>query len=152
MPHARLLDIVFAGEAEAIGHTALVAVLANIGYNEREELISSVHVERFAMAKVTFAQIRTKVQSGDYEISFHAFERMRQRGITIDDLENVIIHGKIIEADAEAKPFSKCVFWGFTVDKGESIHVVCSVTPRSKVVTVYFPDEDQWVRERIRRR
>ena len=115
-------------------------------------MISSAHVKRFAMAKVNFAQIRAKVQSGDYEISFHAFERMRQRGITIDDLENVIIHGKIIEADAEAKPFPKCVFWGFTVDKGESIHVVCSVTPRSKVVTVYFPDEDQWVRERIRRR
>lgn len=104
------------------------------------------------MSKIDFAQIRTKVQSGDYEISSHAFERMRQRGITLDDLENVIIHGTIIEADDDAKPFPKCIFWGFTVDKGESIHVVCSVTPRSKVVTVYFPDEDQWAGDRIRRR
>ena len=104
------------------------------------------------MPSVDFEQIRNEVKSGNYEISLHAFERMRKRGITIDDLEEVILHGEIIERDVQAQPFPKCIFWGFTVLKGESIHVVCSITPHSRIVTVYFPDEDKWARERIRRR
>jgi len=104
------------------------------------------------MRKVDFETIRAKVQAGDYEISLHAFERMRQRGVSLEDVETVIIHGKMIEYDADAIPFPKCIFWGFTTGKGESIHVVCSLTPQSKVVTVYFPDEDKWARDRFRRR
>lgn len=104
------------------------------------------------MPRIDFAQIRAKVQAGDYEISVHAFERMRQRGITLDDIENAIVYGEIIESDPDATPFPKCIFWGFTVYKGESVHVVCSLTPQSRIVTIYFPDEDKWVRDRIRRR
>jgi len=104
------------------------------------------------MAQVDFEVIRTQVQAGDYEISVHAFERMRQRSITMADLENAIIHGDIIERDPQAKPFPKCIFWGFTILKGESIHIVCSITPKSRVVTVYFPDEDEWAQDRFRRR
>jgi hypothetical protein len=104
------------------------------------------------MAKIDFENIRAKVQAGDYEISIHAFERMRRRGITLGDLENAIINGDIIERDSKSKPFPKCIFWGFTLLKGESIHVVCSLTPDSRVATVYFPDEDKWSRDRFRRR
>ncbi len=104
------------------------------------------------MPNVNFEIIREKVQAGEYEISVHAMERMRRRGITLDDLENAIINGEIVERDTSAQPFPKCIFWGFTVLKGESIHVVCSITPQSKVVTVYFPDEDEWAQDRFRRR
>ena len=104
------------------------------------------------MAKVNFESIRAKVEAGEYEISLHAFERMRRRGISLEDVENAIVHGDIIEKDIRAKPFPKCIFWGFTVLKGESIHVVCSITPQSQIVTVYFPDEDKWSWDRFRRR
>ena len=104
------------------------------------------------MTKVDFEIVRIKVEAGDYEISIHAFERMRQREITLDDLENAIIYGDIVEQNAQAKPFPKYIFLGFTVLKGESIHVVCSLTPQSKIVTVYFPDEDEWAQDRFRRR
>ncbi len=104
------------------------------------------------MPKVDFEQVRKAVRAGDYELSLHAFQRMRSRGITIDDLEAVILDGEIIERDPEAQPFPKCIFWGFTVMKGESLHVVCSLAPHSRIVTVYFPDEDKWARDRIRLR
>lgn len=104
------------------------------------------------MSKFDFEDIRIKVQAGDYEISLHAFQRMRQRGISLADVENAIVSGEIIERDQNATPFPKCIFWGFTVLKGESIHVVCSLTPQSKVVTIYFPDEDKWARDRFRKR
>jgi len=79
------------------------------------------------VTKINFELIREKVREGDYEISVHATERMRRRGITLDDVENAIINGEIIERDSRARPFPKCIFWGFTVLKGESIHVVCSI-------------------------
>ena len=104
------------------------------------------------MGKIDFEDIRHQVQIGNYEISVHAFERMRRRGISLNDVENAIIEGDIIERDSDANPFPKCIFWGFTLIKGESIHVVCSITPHSRVVTVYFPEEDQWSRGRFRRR
>ena len=104
------------------------------------------------MTKIDFEDIRNQVQIGNYEISVHAFERMRRRGITLDDVENAIVNGDIIERDSDAKPFPKCIFWGFTLRKGESIHVICSISSHSRVVTVYFPDEDQWSRGRFRRR
>ncbi len=104
------------------------------------------------MAKVDFEKIRAKVQAGEYEINLHAFDRMRRRGITLEDVENAVIHGEIIERDAQAIPYPKCIFWGFTTLKGESIHVVCSITPQGQIVTVYFPDEDKWSRGRFRRR
>jgi hypothetical protein len=104
------------------------------------------------MTKVDFDLTREKVRQGDYEISVHAFQRMRQRGITLADLENAILYGEIIERDPLAKPFPKCIFLGDTVIKGEAIHVVCAITPQSKVVTVYFPDEDEWAQDRFRRR
>jgi hypothetical protein len=102
--------------------------------------------------KVNFEVIREKVKAGEYEISVHAFERIRQRGISLDDLEHAIVNGDIIEQDPHAKPFPKCIFLGFTLLKGEAIHVVCSLTLHSKVVTVYFPDEDEWSQDRFRRR
>jgi hypothetical protein len=77
---------------------------------------------------------------------------MRQRGITFDDLEHVVLNGEIIERDPHSKPFPKCIFWGFTVLKGEAIHIVCSIAPQSRIVTIYFPDEDEWARDRFRRR
>lgn len=104
------------------------------------------------MPTVDFESIRIHIRNGDYEVSVHAFQRMRQRGIRLQDVEHAILHGEIIERDAQAIPFPKCIFWGFTEEKGESIHVVCSVTPQSKIVTIYFPDEDKWARDRIRRR
>jgi len=104
------------------------------------------------MKKVDFETIRAKVKAGDYEISLHASERMRQRGLTFDDLEQVIIYGEIIERDYQAKPFPKCIFLGYDSLKGEAWHVVCSLTPQSRIVTVYFPDEDEWSQAKFRRK
>ena len=104
------------------------------------------------MRRVDFESIRIHIRNGDYEVSVHAFQKMRQHGKNLGDVENAILYGDIIERDDKATPFLKCIFWGFTKQKGESIHVVCSLTPQSKIVAIYFPDEDKWARDRIRKR
>ena len=77
--------------------------------------------------------------------------RLRSRQLTLADLEHAVIHGQIIERDSDAKPFPKCIFLGEDAVKGESLHVVCSLTPDTQIVTIYFPDEDVWSKDRYRR-
>ena len=103
------------------------------------------------MAALDFNVIREKVRAGDYEISVHATRRLRRRQLTIADLEHAIIYGEIIEHDPTARPFPKCIFLGQDAVKGEMLHVVCSLTPQALIVTVYFPDEDIWSKDRYRR-
>ena len=103
------------------------------------------------MQKVDFDQIREKIKSGDYQISVHATKRLRSRQMTIADLEHAVLYGEIIERDPKAQPYPKCVFLGEDAIKGESLHVVCSLTPGTMVVTVYFPDEDVWSKDKNRR-
>jgi hypothetical protein len=39
------------------------------------------------MRKIDFEAIRARVQAGDYQINVHAFERIRQRGVSLEDVE-----------------------------------------------------------------
>lgn len=103
------------------------------------------------MEKTDFEQIRQKVQAGDYQISVHAAKRLRSRHLRVADIENAILHGTIIERDLNAWPNPKCIFLGEDALKGEALHVVCSLTPDTLIVTVYFPDEDVWSKDRYRK-
>lgn len=103
------------------------------------------------MRRFDFEQIREKIKSGDYQVSVHATKRLRSRQLTVADLEHAVIYGEIIERDPDAKPYPKCIFLGEDARKGESLHVVCSITPDTMVVTVYFPDEDVWSKDKYRR-
>jgi hypothetical protein len=103
------------------------------------------------MAAVDFDIIREKVKTGDYQISVHATKRLRSRQLAIADLENVILDGEIIERDPNAKPYPKCIFLGDDATKGESLHVVCSLMPETLIVTIYFPYEDVWSKDKYRR-
>jgi len=104
------------------------------------------------MKRADFAIIRQKVREGEYEISVHATKRLRQRKISLVELEQVIIAGEIIERDPNAKPYPKCIFLGYIEPKGEALHVVCSITPQATIVSAYFPDEDRWAQDKIRRK
>jgi hypothetical protein len=103
------------------------------------------------MNSLDFEIVRQKVYAGEYLISVHASKRLRQRQISLVELEQTIISGEIIEKDPDAKPYPKCIFLGYLEPKGEALHVVCSVTPNTTIVTVYFPDEDRWAQDRIRK-
>ena len=103
------------------------------------------------MPKADFDSIREKVKAKDYKISEHAFKRLKSRQLKIPDLENAIVHGEIVDREPNAKPYPKCIFLGPDSMKGEDIHIVCSLTPKVVIVTVYFPDETVWSKSRHRR-
>ncbi len=103
------------------------------------------------MVAINFEIIREKVRQGDYYVSVHASKQIRRRQLSIADIEHVIIFGEIIFHDPNANPNPKCIFLGDDAVKGESLHVVCSLNPDVQIVTIYFPDEDLWSKDRYRK-
>lgn len=80
----------------------------------------------------------------------HAVRQMAKRNI--DDIEvcEVILAGEIIEEYPEDKYGPSCLVYGQTL-KERHVHVVCSVPPRVRVVTVYEPDPQEWAEYKRRK-
>lgn len=80
----------------------------------------------------------------------HAVRQMAKRNI--DDLEvcEAILSGEIIEEYPDDKYSPSCLVYGRTL-KERHLHVVCSLPPRVRIVTVYDPDPDEWTDYRRRK-
>ena len=55
------------------------------------------------------------MHTGKYRI-MHAAKRLEQRGISIKDVMNCIMHGEIIEQYPTDYPYPSCLILGVTVD------------------------------------
>ena len=74
----------------------------------------------------------------------HILERMRQRGIRISDVISCINTGEIIETYKNDYPFPSILILGKT-SNNSSLHVVCAEGEgKIWMITVYFPDIDEW--------
>jgi hypothetical protein len=76
----------------------------------------------------------------------HALMRMRQRGIRVDDIEEALFSGEVIEEYRSDKPFPSVLVNGRTL-KGRPIHVVVGVNVEEQeihIVTGYEPDPNRW--------
>lgn len=79
------------------------------------------------------------------EFRLHAVQRMFERGVSADDVRQVIQTGRVIEDYPEDKPFPSCLILGYVGRK--PLHVVLAVDRvenRAIVITVYEPDLDLW--------
>lgn len=83
-------------------------------------------------------------------ISQHARIRMFERNISTDDLIRVIKSGDIIESYPDDDPCPSLLMLDFI--EGQPHHVVLGMCEdHLRVITVYNPDEDQWIDARKRR-
>jgi len=73
-------------------------------------------------------------------VSIHAAEELDDDNLTILDLENIILTGKIIERQRDRQTREvKCVIRGFTLDDLEAETIVkIGRTGRLVVITVYL--------------
>ena len=77
-------------------------------------------------------------------ISQHAFMRLRERGISTDDVIAGIRSGEIIEQYPNDYPFPSCLVLGWMIDS-KPIHTVCGVGDgKLWVITAYIPGTDKW--------
>ncbi|NAS88606.1 hypothetical protein C4E24_02540 [ANME-1 cluster archaeon AG-394-G21] len=94
--------------------------------------------------------IKEFVEEDKLVISTHARVRMFQRNVSTDDIKSVVIKGEIIEEYINDEPCPSALILGFS--KNIPYHVVVAeCEDHVRIVTVYIPEEDKWIRYRIRR-
>jgi len=70
--------------------------------------------------------------------------------VTTEDIKEVIIDGEIIEEYLEDFPCPSILILGFV--RGKSLHIVIGeCDDHVRIVTVYEPDETQWIQFRKRK-
>ena len=92
------------------------------------------------MAQSTISQFRHLIRTLNYVISTHAAEELEDENLSILDLENIILTGRIKERQRDAKTREiKCVIAGITLDGAAAEAIVkIGVTGRLIVVTAYL--------------
>ena len=81
------------------------------------------------------------LKNGCIEWQRHALERMMERGISRDDVKEVLKNGEIIEDYPNDKPYMSALYLGWV--KGKPLHVVAALdflTGRCFIITAYEPD------------
>lgn len=84
----------------------------------------------------------------------HALQKMFQRNIELNDIDNILKNIKIIEEYHDDKPFPSCLCLGYTKRK-RPLHIVFSVNDNDKtvfIITVYEPDPGKWDQKFERRK
>lgn len=95
-------------------------------------------------------EIRSAFTAGRYQYRGHARQRMLLRGITNEELGEAISSGEVIEEYPAQFYGACCLIYGRTSDH-RPVHVVLSAPSRGWIITVYEPDDDEWIDYRIRR-
>ena len=92
------------------------------------------------MAQSTISLFRQLIRTLNYVISTHAAEELEDENLSILDLENIILTGRIKERQRDAQTREiKCVIVGITLDGAAAEAVVkIGVTGRLIVITAYL--------------
>ena len=92
-------------------------------------------------------------QGGFIVFRAHAVRRMFERGITVDDVRQVVREGEVIEEYDTDEPYRSRLMLGWVASG--ALHVVAADDGRGAtfVITVYRPDPQAWEDGfRVRRR
>ena len=92
--------------------------------------------------------VKEKISQGRYIISFTHTEKLRQRRIKAEDLEQAVKTGTIIEDYPEDRRGPSCLILGFVGKR--PLHMVCGRLDADEIliITAYEPDlvelESDW--------
>lgn len=88
--------------------------------------------------------IQEKIKQGRYSISFTHTEKLRQRRIRAENIEQAIATGILIEAYPEDRRDPSCLILGFAGKR--PLHVVCGRLDAEEmlIITAYEPDATEW--------
>ena len=94
----------------------------------------------------TIAEICRQLSQGEFELSHHAFKRAVERNISDREIRAAGTGAKIIEDYPDDKYSPSCLLLGFTTGQ-RPLHLQVSrvETPLVKIITLYEPDEKEWV-------
>ncbi|MEQ8172903.1 MAG: DUF4258 domain-containing protein [Candidatus Eremiobacterota bacterium] len=100
---------------------------------------------------MNLSDIKEKIKSNEYEISFHAEKERYADNIEIIDLETAISNGEILENYRDDIRGESCLILGYA--NNQPVHIVCGYTQDKyiRIITVYKPEKPKWINERTRR-
>jgi hypothetical protein len=94
----------------------------------------------------TLEELRRQLSVGEFEFSRHAFKRAVERNISEVEIKQAGASAKIIEDYPDDKYSPSCLLLGFT-KTGRPLHLQVSYadTDLVKIITLYEPDEREWI-------
>jgi len=100
----------------------------------------------------TIEQICRQLISGQFEFTRHAFKRTIERNISELEIREIGNNVKIVEEYPDDKYSPSCLLLGFTQNK-RPLHLQVSVVDSEllKIITIYEPEESQWIEFEKRR-
>ena len=88
--------------------------------------------------------IQEKVRKREYDLSSHAHQERQEEQIELEEIEQILLKGDIIEKYSSDPRGESCLVAGKIANK--SIHAVCGTRGnRLLVVTVYKPKQPTWI-------
>ncbi len=90
-------------------------------------------------------EIRRNVASDKFEFSKHAVDQSIMHQIQVNEIEEAIANGQLIEDYSNNKYNSSYLICGFTQSQ-RPIHIKCSYPnrPLIKIIAIYEPDPERW--------
>lgn len=89
-------------------------------------------------------EIKAKVRTNQYFYSLHADMERQADGLTLAQVEEALLNGKILEQYPDTGRGESCLIVGFAGD--EPVHVVCGWRgEKAALVTVYVPRPPKFV-------
>ena len=94
----------------------------------------------------TLEEIQKQLSLGEFDFSRHALKRVVERNISELEIKEAGRKAKIIEDYPSDKYTPSCLLLGFT-ETGRPLHIQVSLadTEFVKIITLYEPDEDEWI-------
>lgn len=90
------------------------------------------------------------VSQGNWSFTEHGVRQMRDRRIKVNEVRQAILCGEIIEEYPDDKYSPSCLIYGQTVEL-RHLHIVCSLPPVVRIITVYEPNQQEWIDYRRRK-
>ncbi len=96
--------------------------------------------------------IQKQLQAGSFELTRHAFKRAVERNISEQEIREAGAATEVIEDYPDDKYSPSSLILGFT-RKNRALHIQVSRldTDKVKIITLYEPDDSQWIEYRRRR-
>ena len=94
----------------------------------------------------TLEMLCQQLSQGEFALSRHAFRRAVERNISETEIRQAGANAEIIEDYPDDKYSPSCLLLGFTEEE-RPLHIQVSYMDSDlvKIITLYEPDEDEWI-------
>ena len=97
------------------------------------------------------SKIHTAAMQGTYVFTVHGFARIRERNITVAEIDQALLSAELIEHYRDRAFGEACLVLGRT-EAGRVLHVVCGIEHGVTVISAYEPDPAEWEEDFTTRR